>query len=91
MSLNVSPENRTAKVSGYIKSTKEGQNLVGDLFVLEFEDAELKPGEIVITEGLPQIRYEQFLFKSLNHITILLRPAQQWIRGCCPCPATAYL
>ena len=78
MSLNVSPENRTAKVSGYIKSTKEGQNLVGDLFVLEFEDAELKPGEIVITEGLPQIRYKQFLFKSLNHITILLRPEQQW-------------
>ena len=78
VSLNVSPENRTAKVSGYIKSTKEGQNLVGDLFVLEFEDAELKPGEIVITEGLPQIRYKQFLFKSLNHITILLRPEQQW-------------
>jgi len=76
VSLDVSPEHNRAQISGYIKSTIEGQNLAGDLYVFEFEDAKLEPGKIVASEGLPQIRYKQFVFRSLSHITIYLGALQ---------------
>ena len=76
MSLDLSPDSKTAKVSGYIKSTTEGQNLAGDLYVLEFEDAALEPGRVVVGQGIPEIRWKQFVFKSLNYINIYLGAVQ---------------
>jgi hypothetical protein len=76
MSLDISPDSKTAKVSGYIKSTTEGQNLAGDLYVLEFEDAVLEPDKVVISEEIPEIRWKQFVFKNLNYISIYLGAAK---------------
>jgi PKD repeat protein len=78
MSLNMTPEIRKAQVSGFVKSTVEGQNLAGNLYVFEFENAKLEYGSIEATEGLPQFRYQQLIIKELNHVTIHLQPAKQW-------------
>jgi len=76
ISLNISPDSKTATVSGYIKSTIEDQNLAGDLFALEFEDAALEPGRIDVSDGIPEIRYKQFIIKNLGRISIHLDAAQ---------------
>ena len=78
MSLNMTPEIRKAQVSGFVKSTVEGQNLAGSLYVFEFENAKLEYGSIEATEGLPQFRYQQLIIKELNHVTIHLQPTKQW-------------
>ena len=74
----MTPEIRKAQVSGFVKSTVEGQNLAGNLYVFEFENAKLEYGSIEATEGLPQFRYQQLIIKELNHVTIHLQPTKQW-------------
>lgn len=76
VSLNITPEKSKAQVSGFLKSTAKDRNLAGDLYVFEFENAKLQRGSIEVTAGLPQVRYQQFLIKDLNQITIHLRPTQ---------------
>ncbi|OQA73265.1 MAG: hypothetical protein BWY35_00654 [Firmicutes bacterium ADurb.Bin248] len=76
VSLEISPLKSRAVVSGYVKSTVENQNLTGDLFALEFKDALLKNGSIVVQDGLPDIRYEQFTIHDIGELWIKLNGKQ---------------
>jgi PKD repeat protein len=63
-SLEFSPDkNTTATVSGYMESVTAGQNLVGNVGVLEFTDATLILGSIHISNNIPNIRCEQYTFR----------------------------
>ncbi len=70
-SMNITPQANRAVVSGYVKSTTGGQNIVGSLHAIEFMDAELHPGYIGIS-GISDFRYEQFTFKGVNTCHIAL-------------------
>jgi len=60
-SLTLKPDAGTIpRVSGYVKGTIAGQNLMGDRNVYEFIDAELRVGHIIAWNDIPQIRYHQF-------------------------------
>jgi len=72
VSLDITPNKNKAAVSGYVKSTLPNQNLTGDLFALEFSDALLKNGNIVIKSGLPEIRYKQFTIHDIGEFWISL-------------------
>ena len=74
ISLNISPQEKSALVSGYLRSQQPDQNLAGDRFAIEFKDARLTPAMIVISNNLPQIRYEQFTIHPLAELTISLQP-----------------
>jgi PKD repeat protein len=75
VSLAVAPHMGRAEVSGYIKSTFN-RNLVGDMYALEFEDAELQVGNIIVDKKLPVIRYEQFILQNHREIWIRLNGKQ---------------
>jgi PKD repeat protein len=78
VSLNLTPQAGVKpSVSGYVKSTSPGKNLAGDLFAIEFSDAELRPGSIIVTQKpglvaltLPDIRYEQFTISGIKSMWI---------------------
>jgi PKD repeat protein len=70
-SLAIAPGLGRAEVSGYIKSTFN-KNLIGDVYALEFEDAELRVGNIILDKTKPVIRYEQFILKNYREIWIRL-------------------
>ncbi|HWR19946.1 MAG TPA: hypothetical protein VN608_10015 [Clostridia bacterium] len=72
VSLDLSPNINKAAVSGYVKSTFQDENLAGDLFALEFKDALLKNGNIVVKSGLPDIRYKQFTIHDIGEVWISL-------------------
>jgi hypothetical protein len=70
VSLDISPHENHASVSGYIKSTAPGKNLAGDLYALKFEGAKLLPGVISISKDLPEIRYKQLKIYNIKNIKI---------------------
>lgn len=76
VSLEIAPQSNRALVSGYIQSAVEGQNLIGDLYALEFENAQLRQGNIVMTQDLPNIRYEQFTLHDAKELWIRLNGQQ---------------
>ena len=75
VSLNVDPEKNKAVVSGYIKSTLN-KNLIGDMYAIEFENAELRVGNIIVKNKLPAIRYEQFILRDHKELWIRLDGAK---------------
>ena len=79
VSLELKPMTRTAIVSGYAESTTEGRNLVGNIGVLEFTDAYLRPGSINVADNLSDIRYDQFTF--CKPLVIILNFSDQRIQS----------
>lgn len=71
VSLEIAPALNRARVSGYIKSNLD-QNLIGDMYALEFENAELRVGNIIVSENLPVIRYQQFILRDHKELWIRL-------------------
>ncbi len=64
--LELSPESEKAVADGYMQSTIEDQNLVGNIGVLEFKDALIYKGYIELHgDNLPDIRYAQFTFSPI--------------------------
>ena len=57
-SLEISPI-RTGVASGFVKSTVPNRNLIGDLYALEFIDADLRNGLLAV-KNIPDIRHGQF-------------------------------
>ncbi len=76
VSLEISPTSKKSVVSGYVNSTLAGQNLIGDLGTLEFTNAELTNSHIILRRGLPNIRYEQFIFHDVREVWIRLNGNQ---------------
>jgi hypothetical protein len=76
VSLDISPHENRASVSGYIKSTNQGRNLAGDLYAIKFENAKLGPGSITISKNLPEIRYMQLKIYNTKEMVIDLNAAQ---------------
>jgi len=76
VSLEISPLKNKAAVGGHVKSTAENQDLIGDLYALEFTDAQLKIGNIVVKSNLPDIRYEQFTIHEIGELWIRLNGKQ---------------
>lgn len=76
VNLELSPLKNKAVVSGHVKSTLPDQNLMGDLFALEFTEALLKNGNIVVKDDLPEIRYEQFTIHDIGELWIRLNGKQ---------------
>ncbi len=72
VSLEIAPDNSVSKVSGYVKSTFSEQNLVGDLGVIQFTNAELTNDHIILRRFLPDIRYERFVLHDVREIRIRL-------------------
>ena len=72
ISLNISPNKKTAVVSGTMTSTDANKNLFGDLFAFEFRNAELRNGFIIMTENIPDVRYNQFTLFDAQKLWIKL-------------------
>lgn len=76
VNLEIAPLKDKAVVSGHVKSTLTNQNLMGNLFALEFADALLKNGSIVVKTSLPEICYEQFTIHDIGEFWIKLNYKQ---------------
>ena len=59
-SLEISPHKNRAVASGFVKSTVPNRNLIGDLYALEFIDADLRNGLLAVRGNIPDIRHGQF-------------------------------
>ena len=70
VSLNISPAENKAEVSGYIKNTQNDLNVVGDRYAIQFKYAELRAGNIIVRRGVPSIRHEQFTFCGIQELWI---------------------
>lgn len=81
VSLSVTPQNNKACVSGYIRSSNPNRNLVGDMYALEFEDAGLQPGSIIVKSGLPSIRYEQYIIRDYGEFNISLNAKNSGLKN----------
>ncbi len=71
VSLNISPSENKAEVSGYIKNPQSDLNVLGDRYAFKFKDAELQAGgNIIMRRGVPNIRYEQFTIHGIKELWI---------------------
>lgn len=70
VSLNISPAENKAEISGYIKNPQKDLNVLGDRYAIEFKHAELRVGNIIIKRGVSNIRHEQFTFRDIQELWI---------------------
>ena len=78
VSLNISPAENKAEVSGYIKNPQSDLNVLGDRYAIQFKDAELRPGNIIIRRGVPTIRHEQFTIRDIQELWINISKDADW-------------
>ncbi len=72
VSMDIQPAENKSLVSGYLKSTTASRNLVGDLGVLQFTNAQLTTSHVVLRSGIQDVRYEKFTFHDITELWIRL-------------------
>ncbi len=73
VSMDINPKNEKQTVSGYVKSTKPNQNVMGSTYAVAFTDAVLSPqGTVNAAVTIPTLKYEQFVLHNIDNVQIRL-------------------